>query len=249
MRGLLVRVGIDQAFGNWNAPVNAEGRFVYVPIPEKEGTEFRQFHPGLGRGFGEVIPALQLFCEISGCCLDDDLRFPKEQLLKLPMHLDPDFECLTYGNRDNTRGGLIRSLGEDDLLVFYAGLRPTYRCDEKLIYALIGMYVIREVVPIAEVPPDRWHENAHVRKKKQGENDVVVWGKPGVSGRFERCIPIGEWRDRAYRVQRPVLKEWGGLSVKDGFIHRGGVPSRFNDPEQFMAWLYARDVQFVRRNN
>lgn len=27
-----------QAYGEWNAPVDAEGRFVYVPIPESPGT-------------------------------------------------------------------------------------------------------------------------------------------------------------------------------------------------------------------
>ena len=41
MKGVLVRIGVDQAYGGWNAPVDAEGRFVYVPIPEKLGTHFR----------------------------------------------------------------------------------------------------------------------------------------------------------------------------------------------------------------
>lgn len=35
-------VGIDQAFGKWNASIDAEtGAFVYVPIPEKSGTAFQ----------------------------------------------------------------------------------------------------------------------------------------------------------------------------------------------------------------
>ena len=53
MNALLVRIGVDQAYGDWNAPVDAEGRFVYVPIPESPGT---RFHPGLRRRFGEVLP-------------------------------------------------------------------------------------------------------------------------------------------------------------------------------------------------
>jgi hypothetical protein len=33
MRAYLVRIGVDQAFGGWNAPMNPETReFVYVPI-------------------------------------------------------------------------------------------------------------------------------------------------------------------------------------------------------------------------
>jgi hypothetical protein len=36
MRGLLVRVGVDQAYGHWNGPVDpASGQFVYVTIPEE----------------------------------------------------------------------------------------------------------------------------------------------------------------------------------------------------------------------
>jgi hypothetical protein len=35
VRAMLVRIGIDQAYGDWNAPVDPESNeFVYVPIPE-----------------------------------------------------------------------------------------------------------------------------------------------------------------------------------------------------------------------
>jgi hypothetical protein len=35
VKGLLVRVGVDQAYGSWNAPVNPETLdFAYVPIPD-----------------------------------------------------------------------------------------------------------------------------------------------------------------------------------------------------------------------
>jgi hypothetical protein len=37
MKALLVRIGIDQEYGVWNAPVDGDGRFVYVPIPEDHG--------------------------------------------------------------------------------------------------------------------------------------------------------------------------------------------------------------------
>ena len=38
MKGLLVRIGVDQAYGGCNVPVHADRHFVYVPIPEKRGT-------------------------------------------------------------------------------------------------------------------------------------------------------------------------------------------------------------------
>jgi len=140
-------------------------------------------------------------------------------------------------------------LSEGDLVVFYAGLRPVQRGEQNLSYALIGMYVVQEVVPATTVPSERWYENAHVRKAQPGESDIVVRAKPGVSGRFERCISVGEWRDGAYRVRPELLAAWGGLSVKDGFIQRSAVPPALNDPARFLGWLQSQGVQMLARNN
>jgi len=245
MKGLLVRIGVDQAYGGWNAPVDAEGRFVYVPIPEKRGTKF---YSGLERSYGEVLPALHRFCGEHDCDLCNDLRFPQD-LLNHSMHLDPDFECLTYGDEGGRRGAGMLKMGEGDLLVFYGGFRPVDRCEHNLVYALMGIYVLDEVLPVSDVPPERWYENAHVRKKKRGMTDIVVRAKLNDSGRFDKCVPIGEWRSGAYRVRHDVLDAWGGLSVKDGFIQRSAVPPALNRPSQFLGWLHKQDIQLIARNN
>jgi hypothetical protein len=245
MRAILVRIGVDQTYGRWNAPVDAEGHFVYVPIPEKLGTTF---HAGLERRYGEMLPALQRFCKTHDCDLYGDLRFPQD-LLQYSMHLDPDFECLSYGNRGNGKGAIIGDVEEGDIMVFYGSLRPVYRCEHKLIYALMGLYVVQEVLPIADVPSERWYENAHTRKAKHGASDVVVWGNPDGSGRFDRCISIGERRNGQYRVRQDVLDAWGGLSVRDGFIQRSAVPPTFNSPETFLSWLRKQGIQRIPRNN
>jgi hypothetical protein len=245
MKALLVRIGVDQAYGAWNAPVDAEYRFVYVPIPEKRGTPF---HPGLERGYGEVLPALHRFCGTHNRDLYDDLRFPAD-LLHHPMHLDPDFECLTYGDDGGRRGAGIVGMAEGDLIVFYGGLRPVHACEHKLIYALVGLYVVSDVASVDQVPEERWHENAHVRKATRRASDIVVRAKPDVSGRFDRCLPIGEWRGGAYRVRQDVLRAWGGLSVKDGYIQRSAVPPTFSQPSRFLNWLEKQGVQRIARNN
>jgi hypothetical protein len=241
MKALLVRIGVDQAYGGWNAPADAEGRFVYVPIPEKRGTPF---HEGLERRYGEVLPALQRFSDDHAC----DLRFP-QGLLEHAMHLDPDFEHLTYGDKGSRRGAGMVGMAEGDLLVFYGGLRPVHRCEHRLLYALMGMYVVQDVVPATSVPSERWHENAHVRRAKRGETDIVVRARPEVSGRFDRCVPVGEWRGGAYRVRQDVLDAWGGLSVKDGYIQRSAVPPAFQRPGRFLGWLRKQGVRLLARNN
>ena len=246
MRAILVRIGIDHAFGAWNAPVDPSSRrFVYVPIPEGPGTKF---YRGSARGFSEIVPALNSFAIAHGLDLTSDLKFPQD-LLSRNMHLDPDFEHLTYGDVGDRRGAEIRHLKEDDLLVFYAGLRSIRPQDAQLVYALVGLFVVGEIVPAAQVTPARRHENAHTRKIRFGASDIVVRAKRGQSGRFDRCLPIGEYRDRAYRVRRDVLDAWGGLRVNDGYIQRSARPPAFANPERFHRWYVAQNVGLLARNN
>lgn len=56
MRAYLVRIGVDQVFGGWNAPMNPDtGEFVYVPIPESRPmstvfqTPYTSIQPALDR--------------------------------------------------------------------------------------------------------------------------------------------------------------------------------------------------------
>jgi len=233
MKGLLVRVGVDQAYGHWNGPVDpATGQFVYVSIPE-ERSSVRQ---NLARQYGEFVPALQ----VMGWQLPDRLHGQYT-------HLDPDFSELTYGD-SWPRSKPIVDMKRGDLLAFYAGLAPTGPTQDNLVYAIVGFYVVDEVVRVKDVPATRWHENAHTRRQG-GEDDVIVRAQPRVSGRLSRCVPIGEFRDRAYRVRRDLLKEWGGLGVTDGYIQRSGALPSFTDPERFYAWLKRQKPELVRRNN
>jgi hypothetical protein len=56
----------------------------------------------------------------------------------------------------------------------------------------------------------------------------VVRAKPKISGRLEKCLPIGSFRVPAdqpqkrasYRVNSEILATWGGLSIADGFLQR-----------------------------
>jgi len=245
MKALLVRVGVDHSFGGWNAPVDAENRFVYVPIPESEKTVF---HGGLERNYAEVLPALERFSVDRCCNLTADLKLPSSLVPGLHMHLDPDFDHLTYGDDGGRRGAGMVGMNADDLLVFYSSMRPIHMCEHKLLYAIIGLFVIQEVVAVQSVPSRRWAENAHTRKATRGEKDIVVRAKPGVSGRLERCLPIGELRDGAYRVRNEVLAEWGGLSVKDGYIQRSAVPPSFTDPNRFHDWFKRQEVSLLKGN-
>jgi Nucleotide modification associated domain 3 len=157
MTGLLVRVGIDQTYGGWNAPVNPQtGEFVFVPIPD--GKQRR----GLHTPYSDFTHELGLFPGLS-------LPSP---LVGRPMHLDPDFEHLTYGDTGDRRGRSLAGLAPGDFIAFYSGLRPTARWQDPLLYALIGLYRVRECVRLPDVPRTRWHENAHTRRAAPCANNA-----------------------------------------------------------------------------
>ena len=165
------------------------------------------------------------------------------------MHLDPDYSHLTYGDQGQRAVQIMGKVGAGDLLVFYAGLRDVHP-NPRLVYALIGLFVIDTVVPAATVPPALWHENAHTRRCTPfSGHDIVVRAKREVSGRCERAIPIGHFASRAYRVLPHILTAWGGLSVRNGYLQRSARLPEFLDAAKFYAWFLAQGVPLVARNN
>ncbi|MBA4388402.1 MAG: hypothetical protein C0404_10500 [Verrucomicrobia bacterium] len=162
------------------------------------------------------------------------------------MHLDPDFSELTYGDC-RPRSIPVRNLQKGDFIVFYAGLRSISQ-EHNLIYALIGFYSVDEVLQAGSIPKERWNQNAHTRRKDSA-NDTVVRAIPGPSGRLLKCIPIGEYRRRAYRVLPGVLSAWGGISVKDGYLQRSGRLPSFIEPAVFLDWFSKQDVTLIKENN
>lgn len=245
VNGILVRIGIDQAYGRWNAPVDEGTReFVFVPIPDGDS---KQYSPRLRESYEDFRAELRNFAGRKNLPADCEFGFPVA-LRQHSAHLDPDFHWLTYGDNGVVRGKGISNLKSGDLLVFYSGLQSIQH-RKPLVYALTGLYVIDEIVRAEEVPPERYRENAHTRWDVISPNDIVVHARAQVSGRLERCIPIGEFRDRAYRVSRELEAAWGGLSVKNGYLQRSVVPPSFHDAARFYDWFLQQNALLIKRNN
>ncbi|OFW01122.1 MAG: hypothetical protein A3I61_19355 [Acidobacteria bacterium RIFCSPLOWO2_02_FULL_68_18] len=244
MRGYLIRIGVDQAFGGWNAPMNPEtNEFVYVPIPES-----RPMPTELATPYTLVLAALGRFEQKHPLATPRQVHLPRN-LVPANMHLDPDFQHLTYGDSGIRRGKGLTDLGPDDVVVFYSGLKPVVACAHRLVYALVGLYRVAEAVRVHSVHPPRWSENAHTRCVDRESSDVILRAKPGLSGRLKQCIPIGEFRDRAYRVERGILADCGGLSCRDGYLQRSAVLPTLLDPESFMQWFESQAPELVTSNN
>jgi len=196
----------------------------------------------------DLLPQMNTFADDYDLDLFDELNFP-ERLLPANAHLDPDFRYLTYGDDGTGRGSGIAELVEGDLIAFYSGLKSIKKTRDNLVYALIGLYIVDRVLWAREMPKKRLHENAHTRRRKVRMNDIVVKAKQGVSGRLESCIPIGEWRNGAYRVRKELLQAWGGLSVKNGYIQRSIVPPAFLDADKFYSWFKEQGPVLLPYNN
>lgn len=188
--------------------------------------------------YDAIKPALSRF----GVTLPPHLR-------RAHMHLDPDFAHLTYGDQGGRATQLCNKLSCGDMIVFYAGLADV--CGRRnLIYAMIGLFVVDDIVSATSVPAADRDTNAHSRRiLAESCGDVIVRARPGVSGRLQRCLPIGEWRDRAYRVRRDLLETWGGLSVKDGYLQRSARLPEFLDPRRFLHWFELQSPILLQTNN
>lgn len=238
MKGVLLRVGCDSTKdgGEWNAPVDLGSlRYAYVPIP---GDEARHQHLG-------NCPTYACF---SSSVEHLGVSLPQHLTPNTKAHLDPDFESLTFGepyhaNRGklSSRGQTLDQLGIGDFIAFFAGFRPVgYSRSSSLAYCLFGIFRVQSKTVVKELSLEQRLCNTHGRRRG-AENDLVIWGDPEASGRFEEAIPIGEYRDRAYRVRQDLLAEWGGLTVTDGYIQRSARPPFFRRPEKFLQWLSTQD--------
>ena len=200
-RAIAINVGANTNLPGIRGPIFPDGRFTYVPIPERGAT--REPVPtyadlALDVGADAVIPA--------------DAR-------DRPVHLDPEFpdypggEAYTYGDEHGVKAGPLSRLDPGDFLYFYATLdrrrRESSRDAPDADSApddprgwiaegwgayLIAVFEVETVVTGDEWPDcdaatrDRFANNAHV-KRDPFDAGVLVGGGPG-SALFDRAIPL-----------------------------------------------------------
>lgn len=239
-KGLLMRVGIDKTFGQYNAPINPETNdYLYMPIPEDR----HKFKANMTTSYSDIAPRFREWAVDNGFKAD----FP-DHLQQRNCHLDPDFSCLTYGDQGTGRGNRVKQLAKGDFLAFFASFKPIKPCSHTLIYAIFGIMVIEKVVKVSDLSDEDFSRNAHSRISDMNSEHLVVFAQPEKSGRFENAIPIGELRNSAYRVTNETLGAWGGLKVKDGFIQRSVCPPWFSNASQFSKWLQTHRPRLIHNN-
>lgn len=216
MQALLLRVGLDNGSGGGLAPIYEDGTFDYIPIPESyETTQQQSFNEVTTRDGQPYAKYLNTDYEIS------------------PLHLDPEFTSYTYGDPTQKRFQLAE-LSEDDLLIFYAGLKPEDPEGEPRLY-VIGYFTVKNVHELDKKTPteraelfDQLESNAHVKRTKltaeskhpdQEAYPVIVEGKPDQSRLLDKARPLTDayisGTNQQYHMLDSVARITGYSAEKD----------------------------------
>lgn len=186
MDAVAINIGANTNEPGFRAPVDADGRFEYVPIPESEPTRTRV------PTYGELAPHLS--CSIP------------ERVHDRPVHLDPEFpeypscERYTYGDEHGVKAGPLSSLSAGDYLFFYATLSVSEQASwlpPDWGAFLIGQFrlardpVTDEYASLGTTEKDLFANNAHV-KRETVDARVLVAGDPAESRLYERARPLSE---------------------------------------------------------
>lgn len=192
---VLSGIGCDTTNVGRVAPYD-DGAFEYIPIPEKTRStdELHTFGSWQLRHRDGV--AADLISTITPDPAQGVSHSDEATIRSWPLHRDPNFEALTYGEHD--RGSYVDrllSLSAGDIVGFYAGLDD----GERVHRYLIGYFTVNEVL---HLPPDASREqvaeafqtqpeNAHAKRAVGGyrayddEHVVLIDGTPP-GGLFER---------------------------------------------------------------
>ncbi|MFA9416880.1 hypothetical protein [Natrinema sp. HArc-T2] len=198
MTVVLAGVGADSTNVGALAPLYDDDRFEYVPIPEKtrETTESETLGSWELRADDGV--AADLTTRITPQPVGDGAEtVTGDALASWPLHRDPNFEALTYGeHRTSGYVSRLRALEPGDVVGFYAGLR---RPDgDRAHRYLIGYFTVDDVVVASPDMPRAEREailaahpdNAHAKRAQDGdlflEKPVVIVDGREPGGLFER---------------------------------------------------------------
>ncbi len=181
MRAVAINVGANTNQPGFRGPINPDGSFEYIPIPESEPTT-------------EAVPTYG--------DLASHLQTPiPDSLTETPVHLDPEFpgypycEQYTYGDDHGVKAGPLSELSAGDYLFFYATLTVTESADwlpPEWGAFLIGQFRLDRdpVVPEGGAATDDWFGNNAHCKRDPMDARVLIAGDPTESRLYDRAHPL-----------------------------------------------------------
>jgi len=198
----LIGVGADSDHVRPMPEIQEGGSFEYIPIAESwltseqytYGTFPLQNQDGMAT---DIVNKISPFGKSGDWITDDEL------IRNHPVHHDPNFEELSFGDQDG-RGGTgntLRNLEEGQVLGFYAGFDDD---GDKNRY-LYGYFTIKEVADLSDLSGKSYRDrlrdfpgNAHAKR-------LIGSGKPKHSGGDdEASLVIVDGTEPAGLLEKPV---------------------------------------------
>lgn len=247
MTVVLLGIGADSTNTAPTPPLYPDGRFEYIPIPEPEETVETRTYGNTTLRHQDATMADYLDSITPG---GGGQTYTGRQMADWPLHHDPNFEALTYGET-TSRGAytkILRELSAGDMVAFYTGLRSddtTYRHRYIIGYFTVSAIIDcqnidhdGDTVSFSELPADEQADlmdahsaNAHAKRfEASGEiaaNDglVIVAGRdPGGLLDTARRISTHHGRGHHYltdELQRTFDPEPGGNPERNAYL--GGI--------------------------
>ncbi|MFB6108962.1 MAG: hypothetical protein ABEJ82_09035 [Haloplanus sp.] len=214
-RSVAINVGANATLPGVRGPVTPEGRFAYVPIPEREPV-----------ADDASVPT---YADLT---FDPPVSLPPDAR-DAPVHLDPEFAGVhgatthTYGDEHGVKARPLSSLSPGDSLFFYATLSlrgdpadaPDFPPDWGAY--LVGEFRIErveggEAYRTDPAVRDRFASNAHARRESF-DAEVLVAGTDD-SRLFDRAVPLST--SGAGATAGPLVTEWSNDSGKGPWWRR-----------------------------
>ena len=242
--------------------VDADGRFEYLPIPEKGPTTETGTYGSLTQRYGDG-PLADLLTGVRPGSNGGWLTDP-DTVAAHPVHYDPNLDALSYGEHRPAYVSRLRGLDPGDIVAFYTGLRGP-DSDEKHRY-LFGYFTVgaKPTVLDPELDLDAKRRalethprNAHTKRFQAAgdlyyhddsftdrpETVVVVDGRdPG--GLLDRAIRLSDRRQGPNYYMTPELVDrLAPESAGEGGVHLGGIKPAIRaevSREQFLEMLDRR---------
>ena len=184
MRAVAINVGANTNEPGFRGPVDADGRFTFLPIPETKPT----------------VEAVPTYGDLDARL---DWSIP-DSVHDTPVHLDPEFadypcgQSYTYGDDHGVKAGPLAALSAGDFVFFYATLSVTDSA--AWLPPVWGAFLIGQfrlasdpLTPhedgLSDTDRARFATNAHL-KRDPVDARVLLRGDSKESRLYDRAIPL-----------------------------------------------------------
>ncbi|SFS52102.1 Nmad3 family putative nucleotide modification protein [Halostagnicola kamekurae] len=202
MTVVLAGVGADTTNLGALGALTEDGRFDYVPIPEKTrhtsesetlGSWPLRTRDGVAADLASTISPRPI--------ADEETRLSGADLAEWPLHRDPNFDALTYGEHRNGYVSRLRALEPGDVVGFYAGLR---RPDGDRAHRYLLGYFTVDAVDVLE--PDASADRRRAVLEAHSENAHAKRARDGLAYHPDKTIALVNGREPGGLFDRQPIR-------------------------------------------